>query len=144
MMPVKSFNLTVVKHPLSDPSVQQGLTENEFIAITIKNQKYDFEETSFYINRPDVTGLTSNQINLLDSWNYEYEVELSLIAGDDDIVGGYKANWTVPWRDIVDNNNIIFHVFEEPAALDNDDIMFDLLLNMHLNSTQIPGPELVP
>ena len=58
----------------------------------------------------------------------------------DQVIGGYKGNWTVPWDKLQSANEIVLHTIAERGA--SDDELFALMLGISDFSKDLPAHEL--
>ena len=80
---------------------------------------YEFEEIKLGVN---------GTINILVEPAKTYSLEIILLDKEDEMVGGYKGNWTVSYNDMKDKEKIVFRTFKYlPEPLDDDSLM-----NMYL------------
>ena len=62
------------------------------------------------------------------------------VYDNDDVVGGYQGNWTIPWNQLQNANEIIFHVVS--PADKKQDALYDFVFNLEANSKRAPLPEI--
>jgi len=133
MKPVKEFgNYKVVKHQLSNPSVQSELAKNEKASIHIKSASSSFEafgayptESSFPIRLPAEDSLYDVTVYLTDN---------------DNILGGYKQKWAVNANELKSASQITFHVMDQGIVSDDESALF--IAGLESYSKQISAPEL--
>jgi hypothetical protein len=133
LTPAREFTYRVVKHPLVDPADELRLKEEEKASISIRAKDTDFESFGIYPSEG------SFPIKLLGDKEHAYEVTIYLLDGDD-VIGGYKAEWTVSPDDVQGANEIVFHVLDQGLASDEERFLFLSALESY--SRQVPKPEL--
>ena len=62
------------------------------------------------------------------------------LTDEENVIGGYIANWTVSKDSLKDANEIIFHVVGQGPASEDERALFVSGLNSY--SKNIPSPEL--
>lgn len=77
-------------------------------------------------------------IQLLDRADFEYVVEIDVLS-DNELIGGYRGNWTAPIRQLETAEEVVFHVITDESGSSTS--QFELMLGLHDFSTQIPAPE---
>jgi len=78
-------------------------------------------------------------LDFLAKADYTYELEVEVL-NNDKFVGGYKGAWIVPWSELMNANEIVFHVASKEKA--NEEESFDLLNNLATYSSLVPAPEI--
>ncbi len=78
-------------------------------------------------------------LEFLAKADFTYDLEVTILGGEK-YVGGYKGNWTVPWSVLNGAEEIIFHVASRET--NNEEQMFDLMLNIGEYSKYVPAPEI--
>ena len=132
--PIKEFqNYRVVKHLLSNPSIEQELEPNEIASIQIKGKDIGIESFVVYPKEGNFP------IKLADGKDATYEVNV-YVANEENIVGGYVGDWRVSKDDLIDANEIVFHVIEHDTATDDD--RFLSVSGLSSYSEKVPAPEL--
>ena len=133
MKPVKEFsNYGVIKHQLTNPSLQSALSENEKVSIQIRALNTDFETFGVYPTEE------SFPIRLLEE-EATYDITMYL-TDDDKILGGYRQRWTINPDELRGANEIVFHILEQGIVSDDERALF--LAGLESYSQQIPKPEL--
>jgi len=145
MTPLKRFKkYEVVKHKFSDNKVSssQTLSEGEQAAISLRYQDKDFTSSAIYppfdtlsFELPD-----EGQLTLLDNDEFTYKLEIFLLD-DEEIKGGYVANWTVDKNELKRATKIRFHVLSIDSKDDTELGLF--LTGLSSYSLQAPKPELI-
>ncbi len=132
--PVKEFqNYKVVKHLLSNPGASMELDSNEDASIMVKGKDIGFESFALYPRESD------SKINIADGKDATYEVTIYVSDGEN-IVGGYSGEWKVSKSDLINANEIVFHVVEQGPATDDEKFLF--LSGLKSYSKRVPMPEL--
>jgi hypothetical protein len=117
LTPLKKIsNYTVVKHELTydeneftvSPE-EKPLSSGETATITIEN---DNQKTFGMYPRED-----DMPLELLAYADFNYKVQI-YISNEDNIIGGYIANWTASWNELENADNIVFHAVYMPQFKD--------------------------
>lgn len=88
---------------------ERELLDEELAVITIENEELDYEQILVY---PD-TGEYSGVENLtLPVGDYTYELKIQLIE-EENMFGGFEANWTVDLNDALVNDNVVFYALKK-------------------------------
>jgi len=142
--------ITILKHQFTSPEqigpgseLQQG--EIGLIKITFR-KKDDLPRTSFHQSSITKT-LTDDQkvveeletMQFLAKADYTYELEATVLD-QENVIGGYKGNWTVSWSQLAKAKEITFHLASKEVA--NEEQRFDLILNLGEYSKYLPAPEI--
>ncbi len=151
LIPLKQFPLNrikVIKHELGDLE-ETSEWRDETLSIKLVFNKEDgglrlplepfHEENVIISSQLDEEVVNSQTLDFLAKANFAYELEL-LLFNEDQIVGGYRGNWTVPWSNLEEAEELTFHVVSKENA--NEDDLFDLVLNLNEYSQQVPLPEI--
>jgi hypothetical protein len=141
MTPAEKIRFKVIKKRMNNLKVDYALQEGDAAIVTVTNAENQHSSTGIY--DPLEPGLA--EIELLSQMNYVYDVDVVLISNDT-IVGGYKANWTTDWMDILTKDELIIYAFENPdiknmAEDARDEAQYNLLIDMPEISRQISQPE---
>ena len=78
-------------------------------------------------------------IPFLAKADFTYELEVDVLK-DEKITGSYKMNWTVPWEQLKNANQIVFHVLSPSGSSEEE--MFNLIGNIDEKSVFVPKPEI--
>ena len=79
------------------------------------------------------------KVEFLAEADYQYEVEIN-VFDEENLIGGYKANWTIPWDTLQEAEEITFHTLTLKNPPQED--LFQLLLNLGPESGKVPLPEI--
>ncbi len=79
------------------------------------------------------------QLELLAKADYNYLLEINLLD-DQDIVGGYKGAWNIPWNKLNGAQEIILPVINIPDPTEEQ--MVELILGVEEKSKLLPVPEI--
>ena len=132
--PVKEIeNFKVVKHPLSNPLIEEELDLSEKASIVIKGKDTSFEGFAVY---PKETAFPLKIPRGIDA---EYEVTIYLV-NEDDIIGGYVGDWQISKEQLENANQVVFHAIEQGSASQDERSLF--LSSLASYSQQIPAPEI--
>ncbi|HLD40029.1 MAG TPA: hypothetical protein VJB13_02715 [Candidatus Nanoarchaeia archaeon] len=142
--------ITIVKHAFTDPEhIGPGtpLKKGELGLVKISfKKKADLPNTAFH--ESTITKSVSNdqeavealeKLELLAKADFTYELEVNVL-GNEKFVGGYKGSWSVPWNELKDAKEIVFHVVSKESASQEE--MFDLLVNEAQYSKYVSAPEI--
>ncbi len=134
MNPIKEFNnYRVVKHLISNPSVEEELSGNEKASIFIKGNETGFEEFAFYPRETDYP------LRIPKGKDSKYDIAVYLIDGEE-LLGGYIGQWKISKDEIETSNEIVFHVIYQGSATEDERAMFAAGLDSY--SKKVPQPEL--
>jgi hypothetical protein len=141
MTPAEKIKFKVIKKRLNNLKVDYAMQEGDAAIITLTNAGNQHSSTGIY--DPLEPGLA--EIELLSQMNYVYDVDVILISNDT-IVGGYKANWTTNWMDILTKDELTVYAVENPDIMDmdeeaKDEAQYNLLIDMPELSKSVPQPE---
>jgi len=142
--------IRIVEHEVASPEqVGSGVPlpkeELGLVKITFR-KKSDLPNAPFH--ESSVTkAVTADQeavesletLDFLAKADYTYELEVEVL-NNDKFVGGYKGAWIVPWSELMNANEIVFHVASKEKA--NEEESFDLLNNLATYSSLVPAPEI--
>ena len=65
---------------------------------------------------------------------------MALLLEENEIIGGYQANWTIPWDQLYNLNEMTFHVITKETKSEEE--RFTLLSNLIQESKPLPLPQL--
>lgn len=116
------------------------LDDDEFALIKIVKKKdgEEFHKIEQVIGAEEELSQMMN-ISLLGKATYTYELDIQ-VFDDEDFIGGYKGNWTVPWGDLEPAQEMIFHTVSKERGSEAE--VFDVLMNLKEYSQYVPSPEL--
>lgn len=98
-----------------------------------------FHQTSVvYSSSLDQPVLQQEGLSLLAKADFTYELQVDLFR-ENEFIGGYKGNWTVPWNQLEHAEEIVFHVVTARDASDEE--LFELQLGLSGESKNVPLPE---
>ena len=80
-----------------------------------------------------------DNLEFLAKADFTYDLEVTILGGEK-YVGGYKGSWNVPWSVLMDAEEVVFHVVSRET--NNEEQMFDLMLNVGEYSKYVPAPEI--
>jgi hypothetical protein len=138
-VPVNKFK--IVKHDALEPALEESLRSEEMALVTVTQWR---NGTKFHEFQQVVGGSLSDfadnlEAEFLGEADFKYEVAINLFDGEN-LIGGYKGNWTVPWSDLQTAQEIVFHTVALPDG--SQDETFALLLDLTEQSKLISGPEI--
>ncbi|MDP3698220.1 MAG: hypothetical protein Q8R47_01395 [Nanoarchaeota archaeon] len=153
LVPVHEFptsKIKIVKHNFADPEnvgPAVPLKKGELGLIKVAFRKKDdlprtpFHESSITksITVDQEAVETLDALEFLAKADFTYELEVTVLGGEK-YIGGYKGNWNVPWSALRDAEEVVLHVVSRDT--NNEEQMFDLMLNVGEYSKYVPGPEI--
>ncbi len=142
--------IKVLKHELGSRGLGTGqaLSNDEVVSLKITNLRTEaesniskiFHESSIALAPRLGEQVTGDQnLQFLAKADFTYNVEINLIKGEE-LIGGYKYNWTVPWDKLETANLITFHVVSHNPGSDAE--AFQFILNLEQNSALVSLPEI--
>jgi len=96
-------------------------------------------EFSPQINAASINAGEEDAILFLARADFNYRLEIDVLK-DQRITGGYRMNWTVPWDQLRDAEEIVFHVLSTSSSREEE--MFNLIGNLETKSVFVPEPEI--
>ena len=143
-LPLKA--LKVVKHDLEDLQEEnlqtEELDENEVALVRLKrfvNGTLNHEIQQVISAKLSLETVDRLKVEFLAEADYQYEVEIN-VFDEENLIGGYKANWTIPWDTLQEAEEITFHTLTLKNPPQED--LFQLLLNLGTESGKVPLPEI--
>src|SRR3989338_422452 len=143
-LPLKA--LKVVKHDLEDLQEEnlqtEELDENEVALVRLKrfvNGTLNHEIQQVISAKLSLETVDRLKVEFLAEADYQYEVEIN-VFDEENLIGGYKANWTIPWDTLQEAEEITFHTLTLKNPPQED--LFQLLLNLGPESGKVPLPEI--
>ncbi|MBT5924470.1 hypothetical protein HOH30_01970, partial [Candidatus Woesearchaeota archaeon] len=143
-IPLSKIN--VLKHRLQEDmenSIGTEIDDDEIVSIQIR---YDKEDHKLVENQPfhssnvvlsseiDEEILNEQSIEFLAGADFTYNVQVS-IFNNEQLVGGYNQNWTVPWDLLVDAEGITFNTI---TSSDTSDMgLFTFMAELPIHSEKI-------
>ncbi len=76
---------------------------------------------------------------LLAEADFTYTVEIDMF-NDNEFIGGYRGNWTIPWHEVENAEQITFHTSSARGASDEE--IFTMFAGLPSQSVLIPEPEI--
>jgi hypothetical protein len=148
---IPASKLKIIKHEFDSEGIfsSKDITGDELALIRMKNYKINeagVSEVFHEIFQPvggliETEVLDSVDIEFLGKANFQYATEINLFD-DDQIIGGYKGNWTPSWSQLEGAEEIIFHVLSREDASEKG--VVDLVLNMEKYTGQFGiEPEII-
>ncbi len=152
LMPL--FGLTankikILKHAFNDAdNIGSGkeISGDEVALVKITYHKEDdlpgnpfYEDNIVKSNNIDPQVYEEEKMDFLGKADFTYELEINVLD-EDTFIGGYKGNWVVPWSELVNAEEIVFHVASRERV--GEEKMFDLMLNLEDYSKSIEIPEI--
>ena len=140
----------IVKHNFADPehvgpAVPLKKEELGLIKVAFR-KKNDLPRTPFHESsitkaqtKDQEAVETLDLLEFLAKADFAYDLEVTVL-GEEKYVGGYKGSWNVPWSALKDAEEVVFHVVSRET--NNEEQMFDLMLNVGEYSKYVPAPEI--
>ena len=138
-------NMNVVKHKFSGKEQPAGpeelLSKDEMALIRMKLYR---NGTVFHEVEQVIGGVMDEEtakridVEFLAQADFTYEVELN-IFDKENLIGGYKANWTMPWDELETASEIKFHTIYDKAGEENT---YQLFTELGQLSNYVPLPEI--
>ncbi|MFP4112067.1 MAG: hypothetical protein ACLFUO_03635 [Candidatus Woesearchaeota archaeon] len=135
MRKVNDYNVKVMKKVLGRSGFEE-LDSDERVVLSVSSEKYG---TSVYEEfRPD----DDKQIELLAEEG-DYQLDFMLISENgDNILGGYKGNWTYEYVEAAGSDTVVFYVLEYQPEPINRQQQYEMML--YLDDYENFGDELRP
>ena len=141
--------IKIIKHEFTDqnhigPAKELGATEVALLKFTFK-KKDDPASLPFHEVRVTKSKTVDEQVaeeekvKLLAKADFTYDLEITVLD-EETFVGGYKGSWTVPWNELVNADEIVFHIASRDKA--SEEKMFELMLSLGEFSKYVPAPEI--
>ncbi|MBW2999974.1 hypothetical protein KY339_04840 [Candidatus Woesearchaeota archaeon] len=150
LSPLKRLDFDVMKRRLTGSFLveEQELDEGEQVAIRIFVQEDDRD----YLRKEEYGMMRLYPYNETDPEELKtvdliseetlYGLELFLLDNEDNIIGGFKGNWTLRRADLENKNKVTFRVMEKipkPTSPDKiDDFLIFLSTNTSYNQQLVP------
>ncbi len=138
----------VVKHEVQDDGTigsaeELGRKESALIKIVLRRAT-DAAEKPFHESTIVRTKLVEERaqeqnLELMAKADFTYELQVTVLE-DEKFIAGYQGNWTVPWTEAANANQIIFHTASKDTF--NEEAMFAFMLGIEEQSKLVPAPEI--
>ncbi len=152
LLPVTLFpvaNISILQHEFNSPEnigVGKLLGNDETAIIKLRSTQNDpqtnqpLEEATIVIS-PDLPkdAAARQPLEFLAKADFTYTLDITILKGEN-FVGGYKANWTVPWDALASAEKLTFHIISRDSSSDLD--LFELYSGLEQNSKYLPPPAL--
>jgi len=152
LIPVVSFpvaNITILQHEFNSPeniAVGKPLDNDETVIIKLRSIQDDpqtnqpLEEATIVIS-PDLPkdAAARQPLEFLAKADFTYTLDITVLKGEN-FVGGYRANWTVPWDALASAQKLTFHTLTSSSSSDLD--LFGVYSDLGQNSKYVPPPAL--
>ncbi len=144
-VPLPTFK--VVKYAMDQPTTTppQPLAADETALVQLTLRKPDdlpdtpFHQSTFTVSESLDSRLAEQQnVELLAKADFTYELKIDLFD-ERKFIGGYRANWTVPWEQLQSVQEITFPVISTDGS---EEAAFNLLTGLPQKSTLLPEPEI--
>lgn len=143
---VPASNITILQHDIINGRVGAGrpLGREQVASLRLiyikPNQTEPFHDSSIaFSERLGEKIINEQQLQFLAQTDYRYAVDINLIE-DENLVGGYKAPWVVPWEELEKAQEVVFHVLHKPVGSEQE--LFEFLLTLPNQSMLLPLPEI--
>ncbi len=143
--------IKIVKHQLSEDietflPAGEELSKNENALIKLNfaksnNTENNLKHDSTIIVSKDIETEVQDdeKLELLGKADFTYYLEIMAFK-EETFVGGYKGEITVPWSQLKEGNELVFHILSEETS--NEEKMFEFMGNLEHNSQFIPALEI--
>jgi len=133
MNPIKEISsYTVVKHPSSNPNIEERLAPDEMATIIISNGT--FETYGSYPGE-------GFPIKLKAKDDYTYYTTIYLVNGEN-LIGGYSGSWDVSWDELRTARTIKFHTIVQDPPGSNEAERYAFMAGLAAESGKVAEPEL--
>ncbi len=151
LMPVFMFpagKTKVVKHEIHDDGTigsaeELGKKESALIKIVLRKKEdpadRPFHESTIVRTKLVEERAQEQNLELLAKADFRYELQVTVLE-DEKFIAGYQGNWTVPWNEAANADQIIFHTASKDTF--NEEEMFAFMLGIEEQSTLVPVPEI--
>jgi len=150
MIPISKDKIKIIKHQFIDGSLPLGpgeeLSKNDIALVKLAFSKSNdtvnhlTHEINFVESKElDQKIKKKDKVEFLANADFTYDLEISVLDGES-FVGGYKGEWTIPWKDLKDAQEIVLHVFTKDNPSDDD--MAELFLGLEEYSNKVTAPEI--
>ncbi len=152
LLPVTSFpvaNIAIVQHEFNSPEnigVGKPLGNDQTAIIKLRSTQNDPQTNqplveSTIVISPDLPkdAAARQPLEFLAKADFTYTVDVTVLK-EENFVGGYKANWTVPWDALASAQKLTFHIITRDSSSDFD--LFELYSDLEQNSKYLPQPAL--
>lgn len=151
LMPVFMFpaaKTKVVKHEIRDDGTigsAEELGRKESALIKVVLQKNDdpadrpFHESTIVRTKLVEEQAQEQNLELLAKADFRYELQVTVLQ-DEKFIAGYQGNWSVPWTEAANADQIIFHTASKDTF--NEEEIFAFMLGIEEQSKLIPLPEI--
>ena len=96
------------------------------------------EVTLVKSSQSDQTITKKQKLEFLAKADFTYDLDITVLNGEN-LIGGYKSNWTASWESLASAKDVTFHVLSKENA--DEEAMFELFLGLEQNSLYSPKPE---
>jgi hypothetical protein len=124
----------------------ESVTQDELAMVSMKLQPWNYSEKEIIheISFVRSSGLSkefleNQKVEFMAKADFTYDVEVH-IFNEEEFVGGYKGEWTVPWNKLENANEIIFHTVTKKNP--SEDEMIELMLGLNNYGSILPEPEI--
>ena len=137
LYPLKEFDYELVKHVSTALGTEKELEEDEFAVVYITDvtdkNKDDviYKKEEQFVKHPNEEGFGKLKLLDMDEGN-TYLLDIMLIK-DEDIIGGYKAEWSFNHEQISGKTKVVFHVIEKLPHPSTDGQKYDLINYLETN-----------
>ncbi len=110
--------------------------ETALVKLRALKQGKEIHKTEQVLSK-DMNLASLQSLQLLAKADFSYELELQ-VFDEENLLGGYKANWTAPWGALESAQEITFHALVGK----NQDEVFEVVLGLPQYSALVPPPEI--
>ncbi|MEK6969807.1 MAG: hypothetical protein AABW48_05245 [Nanoarchaeota archaeon] len=141
--------IKIMKHEFTDqnnigPAKELDAQEVALLKFTFKKKDdpaaLPFHEvTATKSKTVDEQVAEEDKVKLLAKADFTYDVEITVLD-EKNFIGGYKGTWTVPWDELANAEEIVFHIASRDKV--SEEKMFELMLKLGEFSKSVPAPEI--
>ena len=144
--------IKVVKHDFTEVNgvknigpAQEGAVEEttliklKFIKSNLTETNLEHEATVAVSKQMDKKIFEEEKLELLAKADFTYYLEV-MVFREEEFIGGYKGEVTLPWSQLKDASQLIFHILSSKTT--NEEEMFAFMTNIEELSKEIPALEI--
>ena len=138
--------ISFVKHEVDSQEIgsAQELDPEEIVSLRVRyfqpNETTPFQDSGVaFSSRLGEQLLQTQSLTLLAKTDFTYDLDITLI-NNEQLVGGYQGNWTVPWEELAEAQKITFHLLYKKPRTEQEAYTF--MLSLPEQSLLIPLPEI--
>ncbi|MBN1386023.1 hypothetical protein JW968_03540 [Candidatus Woesearchaeota archaeon] len=125
---LKTMDVKAKKHVSTNIGMPIDLKSDEQVLISIEDNSTFGDYAVFTRDGENIT------LDLFEEGR-TYFLHVLLMDSGDTLLGGYMANWTVRYEELVGRDEIVFHVYEQVPAPQDDEDIYNLIDYISTNAT---------